>query len=151
MNRRYYLIVRPRDKPSFWAFSSNSRVVISGVLEEAYDLLGLLEHHVDDDLPRYLEAYPELDVEMVGRGRGGREGIREVTWFTEHGAIAGTGKLEWLDGPEFLMSCDVEARGYAQPTQKADAFATTSCRVVPKVTEHVLYVRYVRRSRPSFT
>lgn len=73
---------------------------------------------MQDDVPRYLEAYPELDVALVGRGRGGREGSRRVTWYTEFGETAGTGELQWLEGAEFLMSCDVHARSYAEATQK---------------------------------
>lgn len=73
---------------------------------------------MDDDLPRYREAYPELDVALVGSGRDARSGIRRVTWYTEWNHIAGNGELQWQDSDQFLISCEFYPREYIQGTQK---------------------------------
>jgi hypothetical protein len=69
-------------------------------------------------MPRYREAYPELDIELLGRGRNVRTGDRDVVSYSESHAVVGTGELKWLEY-EFLISCDVYPREYLEATRKS--------------------------------
>ncbi|WP_445191809.1 hypothetical protein ACT009_14715 [Sphingomonas sp. Tas61C01] len=75
---------------------------------------------LDNETPRYLEAYPELDVELLGQGRGARSGSRRVTWYTEWHEVAGVGELTWPDeGDEFLISCEIYPGSRLEAVEKA--------------------------------